>query len=67
MKELILMIIYDNGEPKAKTEMFVPDNFKQLYTIKNNFKKRKDIKFIMYKIYQKIEESEEIGQWHKNN
>lgn len=61
-KELILMIVYDNEEPKAKTEMFISDNFKDLYKIKNDFKKRKDIKFIMYKIYQKIEESEEIGQ-----
>ena len=56
------MIVYDNGEPKAKTEMFVSDNFKDLYKIRNDFKERKDIKFIMYKIYQKIEESEEIGQ-----
>lgn len=55
-KELILMVIYDNGEPKAKAEMFVANNFKDLYQIRNNFKKRKDIKAINYKIYQKIEE-----------
>lgn len=55
-KELILMVIYDNGEPKAKAEMFVADNFKTLYQIRNDFKKRKDVKAINYKIYQKIEE-----------
>lgn len=57
-KELILMIVYDDGEPKAKTQIFISDNFKQLYNIRNDFKKRKDIKFITYKIYEKIEESE---------
>lgn len=58
-KELILMIIYDDGESKAKTQIFISDNFEQLYNIRNDFKKRKDVKLIMYKIYEKIEESEE--------
>ena len=57
-RELILMIVYNDGEQKAKTQMFIADNFKQLYDIRDNFKKRKDIKFITYKIYEKIEESE---------
>lgn len=59
MKELILMIVYNDGEPKAKTQMFIADNFKDLYKIRNDFKERKDIKLITYKIYEKIEESEE--------
>lgn len=59
-KELILMIIYDNGEAKAKTEMFVFNNFKDLYKIRNDFRERKDIKIIAYKIYQKIEENSEV-------
>lgn len=57
-KELILMIVYDNGSEKAKGEMFVSDNFKDLYKIRDEFESRKDIKFINYKIYQKIEEKE---------
>lgn len=57
-KELILMIVYDNGSEKAKAEMFVSDNFKDLYKIRDEFESRKDIKFIDYKIYQKIEEKE---------
>ena len=61
-KELILMIVYDDGESKAKIQEFVSDNLEQLHTIRNNFKKRKDIEFIMYKLYQKIEESEDIGR-----
>ena len=36
--------------------MFVSDNFKDLYKIRNDFKARKDIKAIKYKIYQMIEE-----------
>lgn len=56
-KELILMIVYDNGEPKAKAEMFVADNFEELYKIRNDFKERKDVKPINYKIYQMIEEN----------
>lgn len=59
-KELILMIIYDIGEQKNKCEMFVADNFKDLYKIRNDFRKRKDITFIKYKIYQKIEENSEV-------
>lgn len=58
-KELILMIVYDDGEQKAKAQIFIADNFKQLYDIRNNFRKRKDIKLITYKIYEKIEESKE--------
>ena len=55
-KKLILMVVYDNGEPKAKCEMFVSDNFKDLYKKRNEFKERKDIKPIKYEIYQMIED-----------
>lgn len=56
VKELILMVAYDNGEPKNKVEMFVANHFKDLYKIRNDFKERKDIKPISYKIFQLIEE-----------
>lgn len=56
-KKLILMVVYDNGEPKAKCEMFVSDNFKDLYKKRNEFKERKDIKLVKYEIYQMIEDN----------
>lgn len=55
-QELVLMVVYDNGGEKNKGEMFVSNNFKDLYKIRNDFKERKDIKAINYKIYQLVEE-----------
>ena len=55
-KKLILMVVYDNGEPKAKCEMFVSDNFKDLYKKRDEFKERKDIKPVKYEIYEMIED-----------
>lgn len=55
-KKLILMVVYDNGEPKAKCEMFVSDNFKDLYKKRNEFKERKDINPVKYEIYEMIED-----------
>ena len=56
-KKLILMVVYDNGEPKAKCEMFISDNFKDLYKKRDEFKERKDIKPVKYEIYEMIEDS----------
>lgn len=55
-KKLILMVVYDNGDPKAKCEMFVSDNFKDLYKKRKEFKERTDITPIKYEIYQMIED-----------